>query len=67
MTREIGYNVSGGCGATVLFGLNKEGELYADLNGDIYTDEIMLEQFATDCDETLSDIIAALKKCKRRK
>jgi hypothetical protein len=56
MTKEMGYNVGGGCGATIIFGLTKDGDLYAELGGDICEDEDMLETFDTDCGRTLEGI-----------
>ena len=61
MSAEIGYNVSGVCGSTIIFGLTDDGVMYADLGGDIYEDEEYLEGFATDCDTTLEKIRSDLE------
>ncbi|MHB8974055.1 MAG: hypothetical protein ACYC4N_26770 [Pirellulaceae bacterium] len=61
MTKEMGYNVRGGCGATIIFGITHDGDLYAELGGNIYDNEDMLETFAKDCERTLDAIRDDLK------
>lgn len=54
MTKEMGYNVGGGCGSTMIFGLTKDGDCGQTLDG-IRDDLSKLEDDDDLGDEDLDD------------